>query len=91
VKKKSDAPHPLLFGETMNVYDWTPQPVDVRDMARVLSMERESVNALAAAYLTVLRRQKEEKIGRRSPDYSAMTPQEQWEEDKRLGILDWEE
>jgi hypothetical protein len=27
---------------------------------------------------------------KRSPNYKQMTPQEQWEEDKRLGILDWD-
>ncbi len=26
----------------------------------------------------------------RSPDYDLMSPQDQWDEDKRLGILDWD-
>ena len=33
---------------------------------------------------------KVEKAFGRSPDYHDMTPQEQWNEDKRLGILDWD-
>lgn len=27
---------------------------------------------------------------KRSPDYGHLTPEQQWEEDKRLGILDWD-
>ncbi len=26
----------------------------------------------------------------RHPDYERLSPREQWEEDKRLGILDWD-
>jgi len=26
----------------------------------------------------------------RSPNYENLSPQEQWEEDRRLGILDWD-
>lgn len=26
----------------------------------------------------------------RRPDYNRLSPQEQWDEDKRLGILDWD-
>lgn len=26
----------------------------------------------------------------RHPDYENLSPQKQWEEDKRLGILDWD-
>lgn len=33
---------------------------------------------------------KAERKALRSPNYASLTPQEQWEEDKRLGILDLE-
>ena len=26
----------------------------------------------------------------RHPDYDRISPQEQWEDDKRLGLLDWD-
>lgn len=31
-----------------------------------------------------------ERAKERSPDYPTMSPEEQWAEDKRLGILDWD-
>lgn len=31
-----------------------------------------------------------ERAKHRSPNYASMTPEEQWGEDKRLGILDWD-
>jgi hypothetical protein len=34
--------------------------------------------------------QMKEKAKERRQDYSTLSPQEQWEEDKNLGILDWD-
>ena len=45
-------------------YDWVTQDfVDVRDDVRVREMSRESLEHLAARYLTILRKRKEKEKG----------------------------
>ncbi len=46
---------------------------------------------LSALHATLVKAMKKKYImGLRSPNYAAMSPEEQWDEDKRLGILDWD-
>lgn len=65
-------------------------------MAQAADCDSAHASSILATYPKVMAKeqltqeQMKEEAKKRSPNYEQLTPQQQWEEDKELGILDWD-